>query len=174
MGRSSSSRATPGLIAVQFSSSAGLDTGAAFSPDGNLVAYASDKAGALEIYVRSFDVAARELRLTNDGNQNFDPAFSPDGRWIAYASGRRPGIYRVPAIGGPVQRLTDFGVQPVWSPDSGVIVFRSSGPASMSTTDYYWPAESNLWMVSSQGGPPQQITGIGGRHPAGGRICLFF
>lgn len=137
---------------VQFSNSAGLDTGASFSPDGTLVAFASDKSGSFEIYVKSFEPAARELQVTNDASQNLSPVFSPDGRWIAYSSARTRGIFRVPAIGGPPQRLTDFGVQPVWSPDSRTIVFRSSAAASLSTTDYYWPAESSLWMVPAAGG----------------------
>lgn len=143
---------------VQFSNSAGLDMGASFSPDGRLVAYASDKSGRFEIYVRSFEPAARELQLTNDGNQNLSPAFSSDGQSIAYASVRARGIFRVPALGGPSQRLTDFGVQPVWSPDGKTIAFRSSGSASLSTTDYYWPAESSLWTVPASGGEPAAIT----------------
>ena len=153
--------ATQGPLAfhpVQFSNSTGLDMGASFSPDGALVAYASDKSGSFEIFVKSIEPAARELQLTNDGNQNLSPAFSPDGRWIAYFSARARGIFRVPAIGGPPQRLTDFGVQPVWSPDSKTIVFRSSGSASLSTTDYYWPAESGLWMVPAGGGEATAIT----------------
>jgi Tol biopolymer transport system component/DNA-binding winged helix-turn-helix (wHTH) protein len=158
---------------VQFSSSAGLDMGASFSPDGDLVAYASDRPGSFEIFVRSFDAGAHELQLTSDGNQNISPAFSPDGRWVAFASARRRGIFRVPAIGGLVQRLTDFGLHPVWSPDSQMIVFRSSGSASLSTTDYYWPAESSLWTVPATGGDPRQITGKNG-PPTGGQSFPSF
>src|SRR6476646_1564446 len=64
--------ATQGPLAfhpVQFSNSTGLDMGASFSPDGALVAYASDKSGSFEIFVKSIEPAARELQLTNDGNQ---------------------------------------------------------------------------------------------------------
>lgn len=107
----STDRGSASFLPVQFSSSSGLDVGASFSPDGGLVAYASDKTGAFEIFVKSLDAGARELQLTNDGNQSLSPAFSPDGRWVAFASMRRRRIFRVPAIGGPVQRLTDFGVQ---------------------------------------------------------------
>src|SRR5262245_51843197 len=119
----SEARTAASLLPVQFSSSAGLDMGASFSPDGTLVAYASDKPGSFEIFVKSFDSSARELQLTSDGGQNLAPSFSPDGRWIAFASARRRGIFRVPAIGGTVQRLTNFGVQPVWTPDGRTIVF---------------------------------------------------
>jgi Tol biopolymer transport system component/DNA-binding winged helix-turn-helix (wHTH) protein len=161
------------FLPVQFSSSAGLDVGASFSPDGHLVAYASDKGGTFEIFVKSFDPAAHELQVTSDSNQNLYPAFSPDGRSLAFASIRRPGIFRVPVIGGPIQRLTEFGVQPVWSPDGRTIVFRSAAAASLSTTDYYWPAESSLWTVPAGGGAPTRITGNNG-NPSGGQSFPSF
>jgi Tol biopolymer transport system component/DNA-binding winged helix-turn-helix (wHTH) protein len=150
---------------VQFSASAGLDVSPSFSPDGGLVAYASDKSGSFEIYVKSFDPTAHELQVTNDANENLDPAFSPDGSWIAFTSVRRRGVFRVPATGGPTQRLTDFGAQPVWSPDGRTIVLRSNAGLSMSTTDYYAGTGSNLWMVPAVGGTPVQITGLDGQPP---------
>lgn len=144
----------------QFSSGDGLDINACFSPDGNLVAYASDRTGSFEIYVRSLETGSRELQLTNNGNQNMFPSFSPDGRSVAFSSASKPGIFRVAAIGGPIQRLTDLGVQPAWSPDGRLIVFRSQPSATLATTDYYYPPvfESTLWLVPSEGGAPRQIT----------------
>ena len=176
MFRSPSQPASPqpeALKPVQFSSSPGLDMGASFSPNGSLVAYASDKSGSFEIYVRPFDTGARELQLTNDGNQNIDPAFSPDGRWVAFDSVRRRGIFIVPATGGPARRVTDFGVHPVWSPDSQTLVFRSSGSASLSTTDYYWPAESTLWTVSVAGGEAKPLMDAGVTPPGGQSFPSF-
>lgn len=151
----------------QFSSGAGLDINACFSPDGNLVAYASDRSGSFEIYIRSLENGARELQLTNNGNQNMYPTFSPDGRSVAFSSAKSPGIFRVAAIGGPMQRLTDFGVQPAWSPDGSSIVFRSGASASLSTTDYYYNSDSSLWLVPAEGGTPRQITNRD--SPAGGQ-----
>jgi Tol biopolymer transport system component len=144
---------------VQFSSSPGLDVGASFSPDGSHIAYSSDKSGTFEIYVRSFEPGAKELQITDDGNQNLYPAFSPDGRSIAYASLKQRGIFRVAALGGSVRRLTDFGARPVWSPDGNTIVFQSSASASLSATDYYFPAIATLWTVSASGGNPKPIGG---------------
>src|SRR5262245_42340367 len=151
---------------VQFSSSPGLDVGASFSPDGSHIAYSSDKSGSFEIYVRSFEPGARELQITDDGNQNLYPAFSPDGRSIAYASLKQRGIFRVAALGGSARRLTDFGIRPVWSPDGNTIVFQSAASASLSATDYYFPAIATLWMVSASGGNPIPIGGD--EPPAGG------
>jgi Tol biopolymer transport system component/DNA-binding winged helix-turn-helix (wHTH) protein len=165
---------TPPLVPVQFSSSSGLDSGPAFSPDGRLVAYATDDAGSFEIVVKSFDAAARELRVTNDGGENLSPAFSPDGQWIAFWSAKRGGVFRVPALGGPVQRLTEFGAHPVYSPDGRWIVFRSTAAVSLSTTDYYWPAQSTLWLVPAEGGPPAELKAQDGSALPGGQAFPTF
>jgi Tol biopolymer transport system component/DNA-binding winged helix-turn-helix (wHTH) protein len=153
------------LASAQLTSGGGLDVCAAFSPAGNLIAYASDRSGPFEIYVRSLDSSARELRLTWNGNQNLFPTFSPDGQHVAFSALGERGIYRVPTLGGSVRRLTDFGAKPVWSPDGKWIVFRSDASPSLATTGYYWPARSSLWLVSSEGGELRQITDRD--HPKG-------
>lgn len=153
--------------ASQFSTSDGLDICPSFSPDGNLIAYASDRGGSFQIYVRSRDPNAREIQVTHDENQNLGPVFSPDGRWIVYYSQAQPGIYRVPALGGAARKLAGFGVQPAWSPDGKWIVFPSFGGASLSTTDSYWPQHSTLWLMAAEGGQPRQITDTG--NPLGGQ-----
>lgn len=159
-------RSPTNLSSIQLTSGEGLDIGAAFSPAGNLVAYASDRGGPFEIYVRSLDSSARELKLTSNGNQNLFPAFSPDGQHVAFSAIRERGIYRVPVLGGPLRRLTDFGAQPAWSPDGKWIVFRSEASASPAAWDYYnGLAESSLWLVPADGGEPRQITGRD--HPKG-------
>jgi Tol biopolymer transport system component/DNA-binding winged helix-turn-helix (wHTH) protein len=143
---------------AQFSYGQGLDVNATFSADGKLVAYASDRSGSFEIYVRALDPSARELQLTSNGNQNLFPSFSPDGQFVVFSSMRTPGLFRVPALGGSIRRLTDFGTHPAWSPDGRQIVFASHARASLSTTDYYWAADSTLWLVPAEGGTPLQIT----------------
>ncbi len=151
----------------QFSTSDGLDVGATFSPDGNLVGYASDRTGSFQIYVKSLDPGARELMLTTAPGQNLYPTFSPDGRAIAFSSLQDPGIWRVPVLGGQVRRLARFGSQPVWSPDGKWIVFRSEIAPSLSTTDYYFPATSSLWLMREDGSGQKQITTS--LNPAGGQ-----
>lgn len=146
---------------TQFSTGSGLDICATFSPDGNLVAYSSDRSGSFQIYVRSLEPAARELTLTSDAGQNLYPRFSPDGRVLAYSALATPGIFRVPALGGTVQRLASFGVRPIWSPDGKWIVFRSNGPPSVATTDQYFFPDSTLWLMNADGSDLHQITGLG-------------
>lgn len=151
----------------QFTSSEGLDIGAVFSAAGNLIAYASDRSGSFEIYVRSIDPSAHELQITSNGNENLFPTFSPDGQAVTFSSLKEPGVYRVSLLGGPVRRLTDFGTQPVWSPDGKWIVFASHTSSSMGTTDFYFPRDSTLWLIPAEGGEPRQITG--NSRPLGGQ-----
>jgi Tol biopolymer transport system component/DNA-binding winged helix-turn-helix (wHTH) protein len=143
------------------------------SPDGQAVAYVSDKSGPLEIYVAGLAAGSREIAITNDGQQNIQPAWSPDGQWIAYQSRNRGGIWIVPATGGTPRQLADLGSEPAWSPDSQQLVY-SSYAGSMS-------AQANLWIVRRDGSARRALTQIGtpngGHHqPAwshDGRFIVF-
>jgi len=58
------------------------EVGADFSPDGRLVAYASDPSGRLEIYVRPFPGPGTPVRVSADGGH--DPRWSHDGRELYF------------------------------------------------------------------------------------------
>ena len=151
----------------QITSFAGLDLYPAFSPDGNAVAYASNKSGTFEIYTRQLVPGAPDVQLTSDGNNNFQPSYSSDGSRIAYYSASRGGIWVIPASGGVPKRLTDFGSKPTWAPDGSMIAFQSDPLNDFSSGVRNAMPPSTLWVVASNGGsPPQQITEVG--TPPGG------
>src|SRR5439155_9853930 len=54
-----------------------------WSPDGKMLAFASNRSGNYEIYVRRIE-GGQEVNVTNDPGQDFQPDFSPDGNWIAF------------------------------------------------------------------------------------------
>jgi Tol biopolymer transport system component len=137
-----------------------------FSPDGNRLAFSSDRSGSLEIHVRQFGGRGAERKLTSDGMQNLQPAWSPDGKLIAYHPRRRDGIWIVPAQGGRPRRLTRFGSNPAWSPDGSTLVFQSDPFTELSL--FVFPAlpPSTLWLVPAAGGEPRQLTERG--DPPGG------
>ena len=68
---------------TQLTADAGLTADPAISPDGKLVAYASDRSGEgnLEIWVQQFN-GRQASRLTNHAADDREPAFSPDGSQI--------------------------------------------------------------------------------------------
>ena len=151
---------------VPITTATGLALNPTFSPDGNTLAYSSDQSGSFEIYAKPLAGGGREIQLTADGNRNMEPAWSPDGKFIAYHSAKRGGIWLMPALGGAVRQLTEFGCRPVWSPDSATLTFQSESFHDMIQP---YASSATLWLVSAQGGAAKQITQAG--TPAGGHIC---
>jgi Tol biopolymer transport system component/DNA-binding winged helix-turn-helix (wHTH) protein len=154
-----------GVRSFQFTTSAGLDTHPAFSPDASSMVYSSDRSGHFELYVKQVAPGGAELQITRDGNENLEPAFSPDGSAIAYTSLRGGGIYIVPALGGMPRKLTSFGSQPAWTADSKRILFRSQGVLSLAVPEIFPVVPTTLWIVNADGGEPQPLTQP--NHPPG-------
>lgn len=151
---------------VQITSWSGLDFYPSISPDGNTVAFSSDRTGSFEIYVKQLVTGAREVQLTSDGGQNFQPAFSPDGSLIAYHSKKRGGIWAVPLTGGTAKQLTEFGSRPAWSPDGSQIAFQSNPLNDVGSGVRNAMPPSIIWLVAAKGGEPKQLTQAG--NPLGG------
>ena len=102
--------------------SEGIDDWAAFSPDGNQIAFGSSRDGDFEIYVMNAD-GGNVRRLTESPGLDMRPAWSPDGRRLAFTSARDGNyeIYSVDASDGSrLRRITDHAERDdfaQWHPD---------------------------------------------------------
>jgi len=113
--------------------SPGLDAFPAWSPDGERIAFASDRDGNWEIYVMDADgVEQRRLTRTPEEDES-SPAWSPDGERIAYVTGvirNDPTIHVMNSDGSGRKRLA-AGNWPSWSPDGEKIVYNDTTLAVM-------------------------------------------
>jgi Tol biopolymer transport system component/predicted Ser/Thr protein kinase len=105
------------------------DAGVSFiptiSPDGNLVAYTSDRGGdgALDIWVRHIN-QPEPVRLTRHPADDWLPRFSPDGSRVVFRSERDGGgTYIVNALGGNERRIGPPGLFAQFSPDGAHIAY---------------------------------------------------
>ncbi len=140
----------------RFASSTLFDGGAEYSPDGQRIAFSSNRGGGREIWVADASGENATAVTSFNGPIAGTGRWSPDSRLIAFDS--RPDgnsdIFVVPAGGGPVRQLTRTpgeDARPAWSADGRSIYFSSDRSG-----------RAEIWRMSADGGEPAQITHQGG------------
>jgi Tol biopolymer transport system component len=124
----------------------------ALSPDGKLVAYASDRGGEgnLDIWVKQI-AGGEPLQLTHHEADDSEPSFSPDGSKIAFHSDRDGGgIWVISAMGGGERLVARRGRRPRFSPDGEQLAYFFHSPSS-------GIQDSKIYVVASTGGQPRQL-----------------
>ncbi len=135
-----------------------------FAPDGQTIAYVSDRTGNFEIFLRQIS-GGPDINLTNNPADDMQPSISPDGKQVAFVSARsgisdclcffiygtdQPlmggAIWVMPAFGGSARKIVETGTFPSWSPDGSSLIF-TKGP---------WYGQS-IFQVPSNGGEPREI-----------------
>ena len=121
----------------------GGDNYPAWSPDGECIAFSSERSGNFEIYVMDAG-GSNPQRLTNHPEDDWSPSWSPDGERIAFVSdrGRSFDIYVIDADGGNLQDLTNvrFGEDsdPAWFHPTLGIAPAAVAPAGKKPTMWGW------------------------------------
>lgn len=152
--------------AERTTTSGGLDHFPSYSPDGQWLAYSSNRQGSFELEVMSLIDSGPPRQITVDGNENVQPAWSPDGKRLAFHSIKRRGIWIVPASGGEATQLCAFGSRPAWSKDGQWIAFQSDTLADLSEQGGTAMPSTTIGIVSPNGGETRQVTRP--ERPAGG------
>ncbi|MEO7476455.1 MAG: protein kinase, partial [Gemmatimonadales bacterium] len=111
------------------------DSRGAWSPDGRFVAFNSDRAGDMNVWIHSL-ADGTDRRLTRGPGGDYQPRWSPDGRRLAFFSARggNADIWVVDVAGGEPRQLTTspwLDINPMWSPDGGRIAFQSDRQGRM-------------------------------------------
>ena len=146
----------PGGVSAPFISSTRNEENPKFSPDGQKIAFRSDRSGHNEIWVSDSD-ASNPVQVTSFGGpMAAEVNWSPDSRRIAFKANTHGhgDIYVIDAEGGAPQRLTtepSDDLMPAWSQDGRWIYFASN----RSGTD-------QVWKIPATGGAAVQVTRQGG------------
>lgn len=141
----------------KFASSTRNDVWPEYSPDGERIAFVTDRSGRAEIWTCDAE-DSNLLRVTSTAGPLIGkPAWSPDRGWIAFPSNPDGlwGVFVVSARGGVPRRLVTArpgegwfgGFSVAWSDDGNWIYYCSGG------TEGY-----GLWKVPSTGGEPVRLS----------------
>lgn len=159
-GPTKSAGATP-VNVISLTSYIGNERQAAFSPDGNQIAFVwtGEKESNVDVYVRLVE-GGNYVRVTEHPGDDLNPVWSPTGRALAFyrSAPEGDGVYIVPALGGAERKLTDawanrfgLGVHTWlhWSPDDKWIVLSDKTVAS---------EPFSLFLVSTTTGERRRLT----------------
>jgi Tol biopolymer transport system component len=116
-----------GVSVTQLTSDPSSDVSPAFSPDGRMVAFSSDRGGTWDIWL--LDLAGGQpVQVTNTPADELHPSWSPDGRRLVYSSlspgGGQWELWISDAEAGASRKFIGYGLFPEWHPSGDTILFQ--------------------------------------------------
>jgi Tol biopolymer transport system component/tRNA A-37 threonylcarbamoyl transferase component Bud32 len=88
------------------------DASAYWSSNGKWIYFSSNRTGRLEVWKMLADGSAPEIQVTQKGG--WRSGESVDGQTLYYQKFELPGVFRMPAGGGPEQKIADSPADATW------------------------------------------------------------
>jgi len=125
---------------------------AAWSPDGTQIAFNSDRAGSMNLWLST---AGKLRQLTRGAGGDFQPNWSPDAQELAFFSGRggATDIWKLDLRTEALSRLTHgegLSINPFFSPDGRRIAFQSDRDGRL-----------EVWIMNADGSAVRELTTVG-------------
>jgi TolB protein len=138
-----------GKIIRRLTDAKGYDAEGAWSKDGRLIAFCSDRDGDPDLYIMNAD-GSNVRQLTNAPGYDGGPFISPDGQWVIFRSDRKKPewlqIFVIGIDGKNETQLTDTtGVNwgPYWHPSKPYIIWSGADHSDPNARPNY-----DLWLAS--------------------------
>jgi Tol biopolymer transport system component len=130
------------------------DSRGSWSPDGNKIAFNSDRDTNMNIWLHSLEDSSIQ-QLTKGLGGDYQPTWAPDSKTIVFFSSRagNPDIWKIDVSGNQLTQLTkndSIDVNPFFSPDGRQIAFHSDQSGRL-----------ELWVMNSDGSNPRRISNTG-------------
>lgn len=172
---------TDGTIQKQLTREKGYDAEGAYSADGTLIAFCSDRDGDPDLYVMNAD-GTNVRQLTNAPGYDGGPFISPDGKWVVFRSDRKEKellqLYVIGIDGKHETALTDnIGVNwaPYWHPSKPYIIWTGADHSQLGKVPGARP-NYDLWLMKYEIADGKFIPGKVTRltdHPAADVLPVF-
>jgi tricorn protease len=148
-----------------------------FSPDGNWIAFSSNREGNYDVYVIPA-TGGKPRQLTFHSADDNVVNWSPEGKKILFTSSRGNGafpsvstLWEVPVDGGIEQPVaTDWGAWASYSPDGAKLAF-TRHPATWSRKHYRGSYAADLWVMEVGS---KKFTRLGDEDYKGNRLWPMY
>jgi Tol biopolymer transport system component len=130
------------------------DSRGAWSPDGNMIAFNSDRTGEMNLWLLELE-SGRSRQITKGSGGDYQANWSPDGKRLAFFSSRAgtADVWSVDIETGALEQLTSsesVNVNPFFSPDGTLIAYNSDQTG-----------RPEVWVMNADGSGQRQLSNSG-------------